>query len=274
MAVLMFWNVGRREAGEAIGKLCREHDVDVLLLAEAETSSARLVTEINDAMGSPRPLWEVLGFENRMRVFTRYAPGVVEPASDSRYVKMLNLYPHVGLPLLIVAVHLPSKLWAEDRDQGHAIRQLRRDIVEQEERSGHQNTLVIGDLNMNPFEDALTAADGLHGVMDKTVANRQPRVFQGQKWDYFYNPMWSRLGDESSGPPGTYWHRDSGLVTHFWNTFDQVLLRPGLLPFYDSSRLVVPDHVDGRPILRHEGKDGDGLSDHLPVVIGLSIERE
>jgi hypothetical protein len=35
MAVLMFWNIGKRDNSTAIGQLCREHDVDVLLLAEA-----------------------------------------------------------------------------------------------------------------------------------------------------------------------------------------------------------------------------------------------
>jgi hypothetical protein len=83
---------------------------------------------------------------------------------------------------------------------------------------------------VNPFEDALTAADGLQGVMDKQVAARPARTVRGRVWDYFYNPMWSRLGDDSPGPPGTFWRAGSGLVNHFWNTFDQVLLRPGLLP--------------------------------------------
>jgi hypothetical protein len=82
----------------------------------------------------------------------------------------------------------------------------------QEEKFGHQNTVIIGDLNANPFEDALTAADGLHGVMDRRVASRRPPNIRGQRWDYFYNPMWSRLGDESPGPSGTYWRAGTGLI--------------------------------------------------------------
>lgn len=273
VAVLMFWNVGRRDNGEAIGQLCREYDVDILLLAEAETSSGRLVTKINSTTGLTRTLWELPRRESRVQAFTRYPPGYLEPAFDDGHVKMLRLRSPVGLPLLIVAAHLPSKLWADKDDQNYRVRQLRRDIEAQERHSGHQNTVIIGDLNANPFEDALTAADGLHGVMDKQVAARPARTVQGQTWDYFYNPMWSRLGDDSAGPPGTYWRAGSGLVNHFWNTFDQVLLRPGLLPFYDPAHLVVPDLVDGRPIMRF-GASERGLSDHLPVVIALSIERE
>ena len=246
-----------------------------LLLAEAETQSAHLVEEVNAAMGSARPLWELLPHSgNRIRAFTRYAPTILRPVSDSSYVKMLHLQPTIGLPILIVAAHLPSKLHADAGTQRYVIRELRDDITSQEARMGHQNTLVIGDLNVNPFEDALTAADGLHGVMDKEVAARSARTVRDRRWDYFYNPMWSRLGDESAGPPGTYWYVGSGLVNHFWNTFDQVLLRPGLLSCYDPGRLVVPDRVGERPILASGRGSGSGLSDHLPVVIGLSIERE
>jgi endonuclease/exonuclease/phosphatase family metal-dependent hydrolase len=274
MTALMFWNVGRRDDAQAIGQLCRDYDVDILLLAEAETPSARLTTEINNETGSGRMLWELphLG-ESRIRALTRYMPGFVRPTFDDGHVKMLELRQPIGLPLLIVAVHLPSKLWSDDDDQEYRIRQLRIDVTAQESRSGHQNTVIIGDLNVNPFEDALTAADGLHAVMDKLVATRPPRTVQGRTWDYFYNPMWSRLGDDSVGPSGTYWRTGSALVNHFWNTFDQVLLRPGLLPCYDPAYLVIPDHVGSRPILKPDG-GSSALSDHLPVVIELAIEKE
>ena len=200
-------------------------------------------------------------------------PGFVGPAFDDGHVKMLELRQPTGIPLLVVAAHLPSKLRSDDDDQQYRIRQLRTDISAQEVRSGHQNTVVIGDLNVNPFEDALTAADGLHAVMDKKVAICSPRTVQGKTWDYFYNPMWSRLGDDSPGPPGTDWRAGSALVNHFWNTFDQVLLRPGLLPCYSPESLVIPERVGDRPILRLDG-GSPALSDHLPVVIELTIEGE
>jgi hypothetical protein len=273
MTVLMFWNVDGRPDAAAIGQLCREHDVDILLLAEAENAAALLVTAINGATGLTQTMWELPRRESRIRAFTRYSPELLHPAFDDDHVKMLSLLSPIGLPLLIVAAHLPSKIWAQDRDQNYRFRQLRADITAQEARSGHQNTIVIGDLNVNPFEDALTAVDGLNGVMDKQVASRPARTVHGRAWDYLYNPMWSRLGDESAGPPGTYWYAGSGQVNHFWNTFDQVLLRPGLLPCYDPARLLIIDRVGKRPIL-HLGGGVPDLSDHLPVVIELSIEKE
>jgi hypothetical protein len=40
--------------------------------------------------------------------------------------------------------------------------------------------------------------------MDRSIANNIARVVQKQRYEMFYNPMWSRLGDASEGPPGTY----------------------------------------------------------------------
>jgi hypothetical protein len=272
MAVLLFWNLGGRQDAVALRDLCRAHDVDVRLLAEAAAPSIEFMTTLNGPPGTPRPLWELPHLESRIRAFTRYPPQCISPAFDDSHVKMLHLRPPIGLPLLIVAAHLPSKLWAEDEDQQYRVRQLRSDIVTQETKFGHQNTVIIGDLNANPFEAALTAADGLHGVMDRRVALRRPPRIRGQNWDYFYNPMWSRLGDGSPGPSGTYWRAGTSLINYYWNTFDQVLLRPALLPFYDPAGLIVPEEAGVRRIL--DDGTGIGLSDHLPVAITLAIEKE
>lgn len=79
----------------------------------------------------------------------------------------------------------------------------------------------------------------------------------------FYNPMWSRLGDESAGPPGTYFYDGgSGTEKYFWHTFDQVLLRPGLLQAYETGHLEILTGIGTFPL------DG-GPSDHSPVLLRL-----
>jgi len=83
--------------------------------------------------------------------------------------------------------------------------------------------------------------------------------------------MWSRLGDESAGPAGTYFHRDSGVHSLFWNTFDQVLLRPDLLPFYRPDRLKVLARVGERELADEHGVD-HSVSDHLPIFLELATE--
>ena len=273
MPVLMFWNTGGSQVTDLIGRLCRHHEVDVLLLAELAIGSAALLTGINQGEASPFTESVTVQTAVRVRLFTRYPLDRVQPISDDGRVAIRQIRPPLGRPLLLVAVHLPSKLHAGPYDQGSAIRDLREQITEAERRVGHRNTVVIGDFNVDPFDPAMVAADGLHGMMDRQVALREARTVNGISRDFFYNPMWSRLGDDSHGPPGTYYYPSGAPLSFFWHSFDQVLLRPALLSCYRAEGLVVPAEVDGRALRGPAGR-GRSESDHLPVVIRLDTERE
>lgn len=271
MAVLMFWNLGRNAAAQAIAALCRVWRPDILILAEADMATSDVLRPLNIG-DDEAPYWEFRPVPTRVRFFTRYPPICIQQVFDDNHVSIRNLHPPSGVELLVVGVHLPSKLYSSPQEQYYRIRQLRKDIEAAEAQVGHQNSIIIGDLNANPFEDCLVAADGLHGVMDRRVAQRQSRTVQGRAWSFFYNPMWSRMGDGAAGPPGTFYYARSELVSYFWHTFDQVLLRPDLLPFYDDAALSVIERVDGRAILI-PGEANPASPDHLPIVVRLDIER-
>lgn len=277
MAVLMFWNTGRRASADVVVTLCHEYDVDVLVLAECELPTAELNSRF-DRRG-PARIKEIPASADHLsgsavRVFSRLPSRFwAEILHRPRYT-IRHLVLPIGLPVLLVGVHLPSKLYAQSRDHHHLVRQLREDIRSAETGVGHQNTVVMGDFNIDPFEDAMTAADGLHAMMDKEIVRRGSRYALGSSWDYFYNPMWSLLGDESSGPSGTYYYRGgASMVKRFWHSFDQILLRPNLLGHYRPGGVRVIESVNDRTILRHRSGDR-GHSDHLPVMISLYVETE
>jgi endonuclease/exonuclease/phosphatase family metal-dependent hydrolase len=189
-------------------------------------------------------------------------------------VSLRLITPPLGPGIIVAAAHLRSKLQADDFDQHIASADFNSQILAAEQEVGHKRTLVIGDLNMNPFDPGMVAANGLHAVMDKTTAYKERRVVQGERYEFFYNPMWSRMGDESRGPPGTYYLDRSGrAINHFWSTFDQVLLRPDLLKFYNYDRLYVLDQINSVNLLK-DGVIKRELSDHLPIVIDLATESE
>jgi len=74
-------------------------------------------------------------------------------------------------------------------------------IVEEERKAGHSRTILVGDLNMNPFEKGVIAAAGLHAVASRRIAERIERTVQGRSYPFFYNPMWGLLETRRSGPP-------------------------------------------------------------------------
>jgi hypothetical protein len=124
---------------------------------------------------------------------------------------------------------------------------------------------------MNPFDVGIVGSDCFHAVMEKGIARKRSRKVNGRERLFFYNPMWGRMGDSSVGPTGTYYYSKSQRVTYFWNTFDQILLRPNLLNYFDDENLIVISEISGRDLLAKDGISKE-FSDHLPILIKLQLE--
>lgn len=140
--------------------------------------------------------------------------------------------------------------------------------MQTEDVVGHQRTVLIGDLNMNPFDKGLVGAQALNAVMTRDLARREERIVANRAYRLFYNPMWGCFGDQTPGPPGTYFYSASG--GYFWNIFDQVLLRPALMDCLVELRIVDEDGQDS--LLTERGRPRAAeLSDHLPLLVRLDI---
>jgi hypothetical protein len=128
----------------------------------------------------------------------------------------------------------------------------------------------------------MVGAEGLNAVMARHIARKGSRKVEGKEYPFFYNPMWSNFGDSmheihppgtsEHEPPGTCYYPQSESRWFFWNMYDQVLLRPELMPFFKNKdlKILVGDGVssfvnaDGVP-------DRDNVSDHLPLLFRLDI---
>ena len=193
---------------------------------------------------------------------------------DDEFLSVRRVLPPIGVDILLVAAHLSSKLFQDSDDQALTSTRFARIIDEQERALGHSRTVVVGDLNMNPFEVGVVGGDALHAVMDKQTVLKISRVIGGQERRFFYNPMWGRLGDGSHGPPGTYYRQSSKQVNYFWNTFDQVLLRPELIPRFDDEELEVVTEIGATSLLTENGIPNLSVgSDHLPLVFGFDLSE-
>ena len=174
--------------------------------------------------------------------------------------------------VLLVVVHLASKLYRNETDQTALAGRVRVDIEEAEARRQHCRTVVVGDFNMNPFESGVVGSEAFHAVMCREVASKGSREVAGQERFFFYNPMWSLFGDRSVGPPGTYHYNSGAVDNYYWNMFDQVLLRPGLITRFIDEDLLIVTEVDGRSLLTARGlPDKNVGSDHLPIMFGLNL---
>lgn len=165
-------------------------------------------------------------------------------------------------PLLVVVAHLPSKRNSGAGSQFGDVLALASAIRDAESREGHDRTVLLGDLNQDPFEPGVVSSYGLHAVGDRRIAELGGRRVRGSDVPFFFNAMWNLYGDGRDGsPPATHRYWGSEPNSLFWHMYDQVLVRPSLLPLLRQVRIV--DQVDGAPLLTDRGIPKP--SDHLPV---------
>ncbi|MGL4553698.1 MAG: hypothetical protein ACRC33_21250, partial [Gemmataceae bacterium] len=175
-----------------------------------------------------------------------------------------------------------SKLYRSDDSQTLAAPVFSPVIRRAEKRVAHERTVLVGDLNLNPFDPAMVGAEGLNAVMTRDLALNEVRVVDGQSYPFFYNPMWSHFGDSGHDirppghadhePPGTCYYSARESRWYYWNMLDQVLLRPTLLSRFDDRDLKVLTTDGTTSFLTARGlPDASEVSDHLPLWFGLNI---
>lgn len=266
---LLFWNINRKHLAHEIKKLCDFHEVDILILAENKMEDVEVLKTLNE--NTDRIFTAPFNPSQKICFYTRYEK--FELIHDDNFWGSIRKITHpLGIEFLLVAVHIQSKLHATDQEQTMIAARIAHEIDQREQEQGHTKTIVIGDFNMNPFEIGLINSDGFHAMMDQKIALKNERTVLGQSKKFFYNPMWSCLGDMSKGSAGTYYYNSSGITNYFWHTFDQVLLRPSLLDTFDFNKLQIIDNIDKLSLIKN-GKISNKFSDHLPLMITLDISK-
>ncbi len=265
----LFWNVSRRDRQDLIGRLAARRHIDVVVLAEhAGDSNSMLGALRREADGS---FVEPPSETPRLQLFARRPTlDLREVYGDASGRVTIRVLRYQDTEFLFAAAHLPSKVNWSREDQTAEMQVLADQIRDEESRRGHRRTILCGDLNVNPFEDGVVHAAGLHAMMTKTTVQAQARTVQGRKYPFFYNPMWGFFGDRTQGPPGTLYYRHSGHLSYEWNIFDQVLIRAEALPWFGDEVEIVTKIGD----IELRGADGrpnpDIGSDHFPILFRLS----
>ena len=271
MTSFLFWNLNGKSLQKIAANLALRYEVDVLMLVECSIAPGLLLRTLNRHHSSeyhyaPGRLCK------KVEIFTRYHSQFIQPIYEKDRLTIRHLKPPEVTDILLAVTHFPSKLHWSDSSQAFGSVELANSIRLAEKRAGHSRTILVGDLNMNPFEDGVISANGLHGIMSRHIAEKRTRVVQTKEYPFFYNPMWNLLGDTTPGPPGTYYYRKSEPIVFFWNMFDQVLIRPDLLPLFSNKDLKILTSDGDTSFLSSQGvPDANIASDHLPILFKFEL---
>jgi hypothetical protein len=264
MINFLFWNVNSRR--NLVGRLVYTHAVDVLVLAESTTDPQEIVADIEQG-GSGCFHHDPL-CRGGLAMFTRFPRQFVNVELDEQHFSIRRLR-FAPADILLVMLHFPSKLRKTDAEQSALCPEYVREIRAIETKVGHQRTVLVGDLNMNPFETGMVQANGFHAVMSRTVAARRERTVDGRSYPLFYNPMWSHFGDARGAPPGTFYRDKGDMISFFWHMYDQVLIRPDLIDRFVPSQLQIITQCDQEALIDARGEPN--VSDHLPLFFQMDL---
>lgn len=269
MVNFLFWNLKQKPLVEIVARLVIRYRVDVLMLAESQIQIEDLSPFLRQ-VGFPEYFDVSSSNCSKIQLFTKFDRAFINHTSETDRYTIRHLKIPNKLQILLVIAHLPSRLHENIESLRDKVIGFSEHIKRIENEEKHQRTIVIGDLNLDPFDSAIVKARGLHAVMSQEISKRRSRTVDAEKFPFFYNPMWNFLGDQTNGPPGTYYYDKSQAITYFWHIFDQVLLRPDLLDRFDFSNLRIIES-DGPYSFLDNGRPNKLFSDHLPVFFSLAL---
>jgi endonuclease/exonuclease/phosphatase family metal-dependent hydrolase len=265
----LFWNVGRQDRSDVIARLVRLHNIDLVILAESIVAGEKVRAAFKtNGRSFSRPFSECEAVD----VYTGFSDRHLIPVVESRRMSIRRLTLPSRREILLAMAHLPGKLHRSDGGQALAATQIARQILDAEEIVGHSRTVLIGDLNMNPFDLGVVGASALHAVSTRQVASRMSRKVDGKEFRFFYNPMWGHLGDRAGKTAGTYYRSSSEPDAMFWHALDQILVRPDLLAdFHDDDVQILTGDGEISFLNRNGIPDRKNASDHLPLLFRIYL---
>jgi hypothetical protein len=273
MLRILFWNLNKNPRTVALlSRIVHRRNIDIAIVAERSLETNDLCRALSDATQSEfRPF--LSDINKRIEFFAKPAAGVGAAIGESPYLTLRAIQPNGSEEFILGGIHSISRLEADllDLDEEACVAsKLIRDV---EALQAHRKTIVIGDFNLNPFDHGMAKVRGYFGVMSEQDARRESQQLKYNSYPLFYNPMWSRMGDESPGPPGTFYRGRTSHLPYYWQTYDQVLVRPQILSAFDGAELEVVSTIGEVELLKNGSPDSLIASDHLPILIGLDLSK-
>lgn len=299
MLTLLFWNVRKdkhlsdtrpenqyqrvrteerhQRITRAIAELAAAHAVDLCLLAEWQLPSQRLLEILHNTTQLP---YQEAEADQCTKIKIYFKSTIqdclsVAGAGDTRYTIRELLVPG-RKSLILIAGHFiaQGQSWSKSDQSNYFSRIVAPSIELAEHNLQHSRTVLLGDLNLNPYDDGVTSALALNGAMTRALA-RKTRIVQGREYKRFYNPMWKLFNPpDENAPAGTLYY-DSGPGTHYWQMFDQVLLRSSLLAGFQDNDVTIVTRAGAESLVSRQGIPNDRqYSDHLPILFKLTLEED
>jgi len=274
---ILFWNTdklkNKNNINNCLIELIVEKDCDIVILAEYTDTVRNLCASINiESKEDYAPIPNNGGCEKIKGIIKKKYNNVELIKEQVNYQILMIKTTHYKL--IVAMIHNISKRNPVEEEQKENLRILHNDVRDAEEKHKTKNSIIIGDFNVNPFENACIAANTLHAIPFIEEVKTPDRIVQGRTYEKFYNPMWKFYGNREM-PYTSYYHDNSGkMINYYWNIFDQVIIRPELIHAFDDDVLnIITETANHKLLMKDKKPDRNNYSDHLPLFCSLKEEN-
>ncbi len=186
---------------------------------------------------------------------------------DSSEFYLITTLNFNSIEIVICSVHFRSKRNGEVV-QKRIIERTIDEINVALKKFDTNNKVVIGDFNINPYDDSMINIYNFNSVSSLNHRTKMHKTYREIDYDIYYNPFFSYQGDLSIGPPGTYFY-EKETQTHSWYIFDQALINSKFLENIDTQECNVLEKLNDTNLCLDNGKPNNRYSDHLPIKIKI-----
>jgi endonuclease/exonuclease/phosphatase family metal-dependent hydrolase len=150
----LFWNTRKKSLAPNIARIVQNHDVDVVFLAENSSLPGTLSASLAQATG--KPFRHVFVPQCRVTTYTHLPPNDFKRSVSVNDYVIWKLRTAIAGTIFVAAAHLDSKLYKTPSSQRKIASDLALMLRRRENRGRAKGTalpsILIGDMNMNPFD--------------------------------------------------------------------------------------------------------------------------
>jgi hypothetical protein len=109
----LFWNIKKNPVGQIVSQIVRQHDVEVVILAECR-DRAEILVNLNLNATTKNLFHLTESQRTRIVIYTRFAPRYIKTAHSSIFFTVRRIILPEKRELLLAAMHLESRLRRRD----------------------------------------------------------------------------------------------------------------------------------------------------------------
>lgn len=272
----LLWNMNKKNLVSGSVEIVLENSIDVFIALEAENFDVPYFLAKLKKCGRDFYKKEVSPKESGI-IFLVRTDIHFSVYKEEKYFRAYKVYGKEKNYFLVVT-HLTSPMYSSETARSQRACDLAREIEKLEgscnadaECEGKQpyHTIVVGDFNLHPFSAGIIGIHGFNAVMDPDKALEESRKLNRKEFKFYYNPMWDLMGKRGKAL-GTYYRgADQDDNSFYWYTFDQVLIRPGLIDDFIWDEFEIIERIKDDPLLKGTKIHSAKYSDHLPVKFAI-----